>query len=175
MNIQALVNTIEVQGEYSLEGIDFISQGDQYLVFQLGQEYFAVDILAVREIRRWEQPTKIPNAPNYVKGVINMRGIIVPIIDLRQQFSVGNVVYNKTSVVIVLAHHLTENSKTIGYVVDAVSDVINVNKNEIQPAPLISGSIPQEYISGLINEEKQVITLLNIANLQQLKPHQSKG
>jgi purine-binding chemotaxis protein CheW len=173
MNIQALVNTIEVQGEYSLEGIDFISQGDQYLVFQLGQEYFAVDILVVREIRRWEQPTKIPNAPNYVKGVINMRGIIVPIIDLRQQFSVGNVVYNKTSVVIVLAHHLAESSKTIGYVVDAVSDVVDIHKREIKSAPLISGSLPTDYISGLINSGDRVITLLNIDSLQQLESHQS--
>jgi len=80
MDIQALAQDVPIEGEYTMEGVDFITSGEQYLTFLLSQEQYAVDILCVEEIRSWEQPTKIPNAPSYVKGVINMRGIIVPIV-----------------------------------------------------------------------------------------------
>lgn len=171
MNIQEMANEIPVEGEHSLEGIDFITSGDQYLTFLLDDEQYAVDILCVEEIRSWEQPTKIPNAPSYVKGVINMRGIIVPIIDLRLKFTVGAAVYLETTVVIVLTYQDEESSRTIGFVVDAVSDVLNAEPTDIKPAPAFGGCVGQQYIEGLINSESKVVTLLNVPALQQLEQH----
>lgn len=173
MDIQELAQDIPVEGEYSLEGIDFITNGEQYLTFILQNEQYGVDILCVEEIRSWENPTKIPNAPKYVSGVINMRGIIVPIIDLRLKFSIGEAVYLDTTVVIVLTLEIDNNSRTMGFVVDAVSDVLNAEENEIKKAPAFGGCVAQHYIDGLINVGDNVVTLLNVASLQQIEPHQN--
>ena len=172
MNIQALAQEIPEQGEQAFEGIDFITDSEQYLTFILGAEQYGVDILCVEEIRSWERPTRIPNSPDHVKGVINMRGIIVPIIDLRQKFSIGKAYYSATTVVIVLTTEHDLKKRTIGFVVDAVSDVLNAEENEIKPAPAFGGCIPQHYIDGLVNVDKNVITLLNVQELQLLEPHQ---
>lgn len=171
MNIQTLAADIPVEGEYSLEGIDFISSGEQYLTFQLGSEQYAVNILCVEEIRSWEQPTKIPNSPNEVKGVINMRGIIVPIIDLRIKFNIGEAIYLETTVVVVLKVELENSTRTIGFVVDAVSDVLNAEDNDIKQSPAFGGCVPQHYIDGLVNVGDNVVTLLNPQALQLLTPH----
>jgi len=172
MNIQTLASEIPEQGEQSLEGIDFITSGDQYLTFMLSQEQYCIDILCVEEIRSWENPTKIPNAPDYVKGVINMRGVIVPIIDLRQKFNIGEAIYSETTVVIVLTIESPEATKTIGFVVDAVSDVLNVEQQEIKPAPAFGGCISPHYIDGLVNVGDKVVTLLNVQALQVIEAHQ---
>ena len=172
MNIQELVTEIPSEGEHAMEGIDFISNGEQYLTFLLDQEQYAVDILRVEEIRSWEIPTKIPNAPVHVKGVINMRGIIVPIIDLRIKFSLGEPQYLETTVVIVLSFETHHKLRTIGFVVDAVSDVLDADANEIKKAPAFGGCVPQEYVEGLINVGDNVVTLLNIKSLQTIEPHQ---
>ena len=177
MNIQALAKSIPVEGEYSLEGLDFNISGEQYLTFSLAAENYAVDILSVEEIRAWETPSKIPNAPHYVKGVINIRGIIVPIIDLRLKFSVGidhktgGVNYSKTTVVIVLKHKHKRVTKTMGFVVDSVSDVLNLEQEEIKKPSIIEGSVPLDYIEGLINVGNNVVTLLNVKLLQTIEPH----
>lgn len=171
MDIQALAKDIPVEGEYSLEGIDFITNGEQYLTFLLANEQYAVDILCVEEIRSWEQPTRIPNAPYYVKGVINMRGTIVPIIDLRLKFNVGQADYSAVTVVIVLTVETEESSRTIGFVVDAVSDVLNAEQSEIKNAPAFGGCVPQQYIEGLINTSDNVVTLLNVETLQLIEKH----
>lgn len=171
MNIQELASEIPVEGEYSLEGIDFITNGEQYLTFLLAHEQYAVDILCVEEIRSWEKATKIPNSPEHVKGVINMRGVIVPIIDLRIKFTIGDSNYSDTTVVIVLSLEDEVDSKTIGFVVDAVSDVLNAESNEIKPAPSFGGCVPQRYIEGLVNVGDNVVTILNVSALQQIEPH----
>lgn len=171
MDIQTLAKDIPEEGEYSLEGIDFITSGKQYLTFLLGDEQYAVDILCVEEIRSWEQPTVIPNAPKYVKGVINMRGIIVPIIDLRLKFKVGQANYDEFTVVIVLTVELDEHTRTIGFVVDAVSDVLNAEDNEIKKSPYFGGCVPQTCIDGLINVGTKVVTLLNVETLQLIEKH----
>lgn len=171
MNIQAMAQDIPAEGEQAIEGVDFITSGDQYLTFMLAQEQYAVDILCVEEIRSWEQPTKIPNAPSYIKGVINMRGIIVPIVDLRLKFSIGEATYLETTVVIVLTYQTDDKSRTIGFVVDAVSDVLNVESSDIKPAPAFGGCVGQQFIDGLINSEQKVVTLLNVASLQQIDKH----
>ncbi len=171
LDIQTLATDIPVQGEHTLAGLDFITDGDQYLTFMLSQEQYAVDILCVEEIRSWEIPTKIPNAPIHVKGVINMRGVIVPIIDLRLKFNLGLAKNTATTVVIVLTIDGIENSKTIGFVVDAVSDVLNAEKNEIKPALAFGSCLPQRYIEGMVNVGDNVVTLLNIQALQVLEKH----
>jgi len=167
-----LAEEIPVEGEYSLEGIDFITSGEQYLTFLLSEEQYAVDILCVEEIRSWENPTRIPNSPSYIKGVINMRGIIVPIVDLRMKFNIGEASYCDTTVVIVLTVETEAKTRTIGFVVDAVSDVLNVEDNEIKPAPAFGGCVPPNYLSGLVNVGENVVTLLNVKALQAVEQHQ---
>lgn len=154
--------------ELQIEGIDFITNGDQYLTFALGDEQYGLDILAVNEIRGWDNPTLIPNAPEHVKGVTNLRGTIVPIIDLRTQFQVGVVDYSPTTVVIVMAVKNERISRTMGFVVDAVSDVLNARDDEIKCAPAFGGSVPPEYVEGLVNVGDNVVTLLNIEQLVSL-------
>ncbi len=171
MDIQSLAAEIPVEGEYSLEGIDFITSGEQYLTFLLGSEQYAVNILCVEEIRSWENPTKIPNAPDDVKGVINMRGVIVPIIDLRLKFNIGNAVYSDITVVVVLKVELEGGTKTMGFIVDAVSDVLNAEEGEIKNSPAFGGSVPQHYIDGLVNVGNNVVTILNVEALQVIQPH----
>jgi len=172
MDIQALAQDVPIEGEYSMEGVDFITSGEQYLTFLLSQEQYAVDILCVEEIRSWEQPTKIPNAPSYVKGVINMRGIIVPIVDLRLKFAIGEAHYSELTVVIVLTVETESKSRTIGFVVDAVSDVLNAEENDIKNAPAFGGCVPQHYVEGLVNVGDNVVTLLNVKSLQEIEAHQ---
>ncbi|WP_286268859.1 chemotaxis protein CheW [Thalassotalea hakodatensis] len=175
MDIQELVGEIPIEGEYSLEGIDFITSGEQYLTFTLANEQYAVDILCVEEIRSWEKPTIIPNSPSHVCGVINMRGVIVPIIDLRLKFTIGEAVYTDTTVVIVLSIDSDGCSKTIGFVVDAVSDVLNAEDTDIKSAPAFGGCVPQHFIAGLVNVGDNVVTLLNVEALKQLESHQLKA
>lgn len=166
MDIQALAKDIPVEGEYSIEGIDFIANGDQYLTFLLGNEQYAVDILAVEEIRGWENPTLIPNSPAFVKGVINLRGIIVPVFDLRMLFNIGEATYSEITVVIVLK--VTEGSitRTMGYVVDAVSDVLDAEESDIKKAQDFGGNVPVSFIKGLVNVDDDVVTILNTESLQ---------
>lgn len=172
MDIQMLAEEIPVEGEYSLEGIDFITSGEQYLTFMLADEQYAIDILCVEEIRSWEKPTRIPNSPAYIKGVINMRGIIVPIVDLRMKFSIGDAIYSATTVVIVLTVESEDKIRTIGFVVDAVSDVLNVENGQLKPAPAFGGCVPQSYLEGLVNVGENVVTILNVKALQAVEPHQ---
>jgi len=155
--------------EFQLEGIDFISSGNQYLTFNLGEEHYGVDILTVKEIRGWENPTCIPNSPGYVKGVVNLRGVIVPIIDLRIQFQVGTADYTPTTVVIVLTLENERVQRTMGFVVDAVSDVLNAEEEAIKKAPAFGSSVRTEYIEGLVNVGEDVVTLLNIEELLSLE------
>ena len=175
MDIQTLAKDIPSQGEQTLEGLEFITNTEQYLTFVLGNEQFAIDILCVEEIRNWERPTQIPNAPSYVKGVINMRGVIVPIIDLRMKFGIGKPIYIVTTVVIVLTIEVEHTSKVIGFVVDAVSDVLNADADDIKKAPAFGGSIPPEFITGLVNQDTNVITLLSPEALNKIEKHQIDG
>lgn len=174
MDIQSLAGQIPVEGEYSLEGIDFITSGEQYLTFKLAEEQYGIDILCVEEIRSWEKPTVIPNAPQHVCGVINMRGVIVPIIDLRIKFNIGEAKYSETTVVIVLNLENEGISKTIGFVVDAVSDVLNAEESEIKEAPAFGGLVPKKFIFGLVNVGDNLVTLLDNAAMQYLEPHKNQ-
>lgn len=120
----------------------------EFLTFKLGKEEFAVDINRVQEIRGWQEPSPLPNVPKFVKGVIDLRGTVVPIIDLRDRFKL-NATYNATTVVIVV-HLLTQlGEKVVGLVVDAVSDVHMFDMNSLQPPPDISSSIDSQFMMGL--------------------------
>ena len=120
----------------------------EFLTFVLGKEEFAVEIIRVQEIRGWERPNPLPSVPSYIKGVVDLRGTIVPIIDLREKFGL-TASYNNTTVVIVV-HVLTSlGERIVGLVVDAVSDVHQFDMSKLQPAPDISASIDSQYILGL--------------------------
>lgn len=143
---------------------------DQYLTFILGAETYGVDILRVQEIRGWEAPTSLPNMPHYVKGVINMRGAVVPIVDLRERFNIGEIKYDESTVVIIThvnhyiegADHSTQ--KTVGLVVDGVSDVHDVNLEELQGSPSfgMANTVSEEYVRGLATLDKTMVIILNI-------------
>lgn len=139
---------------------------DQVLSFILGKEEYGVDILTVQEIKGWEKTTAIPNTPAYVMGVINLRGAVVPIIDLRVRFGLNDVTYNESTVVIILrAEEASGTQKIIGLVVDGVSDVYALNKSEIQGSPDMQGTIHTDYVNGLATVGEKMIVVLNVNQL----------
>ena len=137
----------------------------QYMTFTLAEEVYGVDILRVQEIRGWESVTRIPNAPNYVKGVINLRGAIVPIFDLRERFNLLIQEYTKDTVVIVLRVSTANNTRIMGVVVDAVSDVLSAKAAEIGATPDFGGTVSTEFISGLASAGDKMIMLLDVDKL----------
>lgn len=145
----------------------------QYLTFSLADELYAVDILSVQEIRGWEQPTLLPNAPTYIRGVINIRGMIIPVMDLRLRFNVGSGECSPITVVIVLSVNTGISSRTMGIVVDAVSDVVNVAQNTLGHALPVKGAISADQISGIINIKKKTATVLAIDKLFDFKQQRS--
>lgn len=134
---------------------------DEFLTFALADEYYAIDIMLVREIRGYERVTKIANAPEFVKGVINLRGDIVPIIDLRLKFNVGAATYNEFTIVIVIQ----VSTRVVGIVVDAVSDVVKLDALQIRPAPEFGIAFDSKYLYGLAPLEEHMLILLNIEAL----------
>ena len=143
--------------------------GAQHLTFVLGAEEYAVDILRVREIRGWEPVSRIPNVPAYEKGVINLRGAIVPIMDLRERFEVGQWVYLPTTVVMILQTHQERGDKIMGVVVDAVADVVDLPADAIQPAPDFGGGIGAEFVKGIASFDGRMVALLDVDRLLRLE------
>lgn len=140
----------------------------QFLSFTLGKEEYGVDILRVQEIRSWEPVSRIPNVPAYEKGVVNLRGAIVPIIDLRERFHVGQAVYTPLTVVVVLQAQIGEKKRVMGVVVDSVSDVVNVNKKTIQSAPSFGTKVSTEFINGLVSVNDRMVMVLDVDRLLKL-------
>jgi purine-binding chemotaxis protein CheW len=138
---------------------------NQYLTFLLAGEEYGVDILKVQEIRSWEQPTMLPNTVDYVLGVINLRGTVVPIIDLRRRFSMDKSQFGQTTVVVVVKVSSADKERTVGIVVDAVSEVYNVSDEQIRPAPDLGGAISTEFVKGLATMDEKMIILLDIDKL----------
>jgi len=124
------------------------SANQEFLTFIIGKEEFAVEILRVQEIRGWEMPNPLPSVPSYVKGVVDLRGTVVPIIDLREKFNL-KASYDGTTVVIVVHVLTSQGERIVGLVVDAVSDVHQFDINNLQAAPDISNSVDSQYILGL--------------------------
>lgn len=137
----------------------------QYLTFILAGAEYGVDILRVQEIKGWDTATEIPNTPEYIRGVINLRGTIVPIVDLRKRFHMEAVAYGNTTVVVVLKVKGAGGERTMGFVVDAVSDVYNITVDQINAAPDFGSSVNTEFVKGLATVEDKMVILLDIDQL----------
>jgi len=134
---------------------------NEYLTFVLGSEAYGLEILKVQEIRGYEAVTKIANTPDFIKGVVNLRGLIVPIVDLRIKFHLGNVAYDEFTVVIIL----NLRGRVVGMVVDGVSDVMSLQANQIRAVPDIVASIDTRFITGLATVEEKMFILVDIEQL----------
>lgn len=145
------------------------ANGVQYLSFTLANEEYGVDILRVQEIRSWEPVSRIPNVPHYEKGVVNLRGSIVPIIDLRQKLGIQFTEYTPLTVVVVLQTSDEKKTRTMGVVVDSVSDVITLDKTKIQDAPDFGTKISSEFIGGLVSVNDRMVILLDVDKLLKLE------
>jgi purine-binding chemotaxis protein CheW len=135
--------------------------GGRYLTFRLGSEEYGIDILKVQEIRSYEPPTRIANAPAFVKGVLNLRGVIVPIADLRLKLDCDSAEYGALTVVIVL----NVRGRVVGAVVDSVSDVVALSSDEIRPAPEMSSAVDASFIAGIGTAGDRMLVLLDIEGL----------
>lgn len=138
---------------------------NQYLTFFLAGEEYGVSILDVQEVRVWDGVTSIPNAPAYVKGVLDLRGTIVPIVDLRIRFNMESIEYNETTVIVVLKIRVDKQEHIIGIVVDAVSDVLDVGKDQLKDAPEFENAANTEFISGLATVNNKMVILLETGKL----------
>jgi purine-binding chemotaxis protein CheW len=133
----------------------------EFLAFKLGREEYGIDILRVQEIRSFEQPTRMVNAPPHVLGVVNLRGVIVPIVDMRLKFGMSEVKYDGFTVVIVL--HLAH--QIVGMVVDSVSDVISLTPDQMRPAPAFSGAVDGNAVMALGSIAARMLILLDIGRV----------
>lgn len=133
----------------------------EFLTFRLGAEEYGIDILRVQEIRSYEPPTRIANVASFVKGVVNLRGVIVPIVDLRMKFGCPSHEYNSLTVVVVL----NIRGRVVGVVVDSVSDVLELTRQHVKPAPEMSGSVDTRHITGIANVGERMLILMDIEAL----------
>ncbi|HWX81860.1 MAG TPA: chemotaxis protein CheW [Steroidobacteraceae bacterium] len=138
---------------------------EQYLTFMLAGEEYGVDILRVQEIKGWDKVTRIPHTPDYVLGVINLRGAVVPILDLRRRFGLETIVFGPTTVVIVVRVMSGLTERTVGMVVDAVSEVYNVDAADTKPPPDVCGSVDTVFVKALATVEEKMLILLDIDRL----------
>ncbi len=145
-------STIKVAGEIA---------GNEFLAFTLGKEEYGIDILKVQEIRGYEAVTRIANAPEFIKGVVNLRGIIVPIVDMRIKFNLGEPTYDQFTVVIILSI----GGRVMGMVVDSVSDVITLTAEQVKPAPEMGSAFDTDYLIGLGTLDERMLILIDIDKL----------
>ncbi len=152
------LTTVEAQQLLANETTQATDSENQYLTFQLGEEIYGIEILKVQEIKGWEGATPLPNSPKYIRGIMNLRGAIVPILDLRRRFNMEEVAFTPYTVVVVVQVR----GRTIGMIVDSVSDVVNFKADAVRNAPDFGTSIDTAFIQGLIPLEDEMIILLNI-------------
>jgi purine-binding chemotaxis protein CheW len=137
------------------------ARNGEYLTFRLGAEEYGIDILKVQEIRSYEAPTRIANAPAFIKGVVNLRGVIVPIVDLRLKLGCDSNDYNSFTVVIVL----NVRGRVVGAVVDSVSDVLELSRDSIKPAPEMASAVDTSFITGISSVNDRMLILMDIEAL----------
>ncbi|MFZ1852210.1 MAG: chemotaxis protein CheW [Nitrosomonas sp.] len=137
------------------------STAKEYLTFRLGAEEYGIDILKVQEIRGYDAITQISNAPEFIKGVVNLRGTIVPIVDMRIKFHLGNATYDQFTVVIIL----NVGVRIVGIVVDGVSDVLSLTSDQMRPTPGLGSVIDTEFITGLGTVADRMLILVDIEKL----------
>jgi purine-binding chemotaxis protein CheW len=147
--------------ETAMDGKETTGSNRESLAFKLGSEEYGIDILKVQEIRGYDAVTRIANTPDFIKGVINLRGVIVPIMDMRIRFNLGTPTYDSLTVVIIL--HIAD--RTIGMVVDSVSDVITLAPEQIKPAPKMGTALDTDYLIGLGTIDDRMIILVDIDRL----------
>lgn len=138
---------------------------EQFLTFELAGEAYGVEILKVQEIRGWEPVREIPNTPAYIKGALNLRGSIVPIVDLRERFGMEKTDFSPVTVVIVLCVNNSQGKTVMGVVADAVSDVLDINISEIKGSPKLGSKIDTRYMRGMHVGKKQMVMLLDVDKL----------
>jgi purine-binding chemotaxis protein CheW len=138
---------------------------EQYLTFQLVGQRYGVEILQVQEIKGWEKPTRLPHSPDHVQGVFNLRGAVVPILDLRKRFGMGEAEYGRTTVVIVVKVDTPRGELTAGMVVDGVCEVCNLGAQELRAPPEMAGAIDTDFVRGLAMVEDKMLILLDVARL----------
>ena len=151
------------QQDAALQGT--VGDGDQYLTFTLGDEEYGVDILRVQEIRAWDTATPIPNTPPYVKGVIIMRGTIVPVVDLRERFGMETLEYTQFTVVVLVKVIHGDRERIMGLIVDALSEVYGINEDQLRPPPEFGTVIRTDFIRGLATMEDKMVIVLDVDSL----------
>lgn len=134
----------------------------QFVVFQLGQEEYGVEILQTQDIHRYTKITRVPNAPYFVKGVINIRGEIIPVVDLRNRFGMESAKVQDTTRIIIV---LVNGGQKIGFLVDSVREVLWIDDAAVEPAPTVAGGIEPEYLNGVGKIGERLIVLLNIEKI----------
>jgi purine-binding chemotaxis protein CheW len=149
--------------------------GQEYLTFRLAEENYGVDIHRVQEIRGWEAVTRIPNTPEYVKGVLNLRGAIVPVIDTRQRLGMPVVEYSKETVVIVVRVIDAIRERVMGMVVDAVSDVFSAVSETLRETPKLGTNIAVEYLTAVADVDDKMVMLLDVDKLMRQDAAQETG
>ena len=155
--------------DHEIDGVTDIfdpsNSGQQFLSFLLDDEEYGIDILRVQELRGWTPVTYVPDMPDYLKGVLNLRGAIIPIIDLRERFGLQKVEYGPTTVVIVVKVDSGTTERIMGIIVDAVAETYTLTSEQIQPPPQMGGVINSEYILGLVSQDDRMIVLMNVDEL----------
>ena len=153
--------TLETATKELNQQIGLTTEGSQYLTFQLGEELYGVDILRVQEIKGYTTVTKIPNTPAHIKGVLNLRGTIVPIVELRTKFGMPMIDYTMFTVIVVVVVR----ERIMGLVVDSVSDVLNISKQDIQAPPEFGAKVDVSVLTGIGKSGDKLVALLNIDRL----------
>ncbi|CAK0759247.1 purine-binding chemotaxis protein CheW [Azospirillaceae bacterium] len=162
MSTSSSLAPIGDHNEASLSASEGRGKEEQYVTFTVGDEEYGVNILSVREIRGWTPESRLPNLPNYVRGVVNLRGIIIPIFDLRARFGGGITQVTKRHVVVVVQ----VGERTRGVLVDAISDILAISYDQIKPPPDVeSGMVDARYLSGLFTAHDRMVTLLDVTRL----------
>lgn len=133
----------------------------QYITFTIGAEEYGVDVMAVREIKAWTETTALPNSPDYVRGVVNLRGHIIPIFDLRCRFGQGSTEPTPTHVIIIV----TIADRVVGILADTVSDILTIRADEIRPVPMMDRDVDAEFLSGLVSVQDRMVALLTLERL----------
>lgn len=146
-------------GEGKVE--DTSSRMMQFIAFRIGKEEYGVDIMSVREIKGWAPATRLPNSPHYVRGVINLRGLMVPIYDLRARFGGGETEITRTHVIIILK----VGERVFGVLVDGVSDILTIPEDQIKPAPEMDQTVDSAYLRGLVTIQERMVALLVLDRL----------
>ncbi len=159
--------TLPVQSQVGLpaapesDGVDNASPQHQFITFRIGEEEYGVDILSVHEIRVWAEVTRLPNTPEFVLGVLNMRGIILPVFDLRRRFGMGQTTPTERHVIIVVS----AGEKMIGVLVDKVAEILALEPSEVQPVPEMGFTIDEEFLLGLASVKERMVALVDVAKL----------